>query len=225
LEVVRYSSRVLRDNLSRQRTTDTIDPDCDKAFTYFSNDPYKWIIPSAEGKYKEGIKSCRNFMERLEGGTAKFYPRSDNLMQLINQYVSLLGGVNTRLLNASRTLEPLGSEDNTRTSLGTSEGPKYVKVPWTKVDDNFYYAQGVGFALYHILKAMEIEFAPVVADKNAGVILSSIVESLKESYFEPLIITNGDKDGIFANHSNNLRVFLDDARQKSNSLISMLDVG
>ena len=55
LEVVRYNTRVLRDGLSRQRSTDAIDADCDKAFTSFSNDPLKWIFPSAEGKYQEGI--------------------------------------------------------------------------------------------------------------------------------------------------------------------------
>ena len=53
LEVVRYSTRVLRDNLSRQRTTDKIDTDCENAFTRFSNDPLRWIMPSAEGKYKK----------------------------------------------------------------------------------------------------------------------------------------------------------------------------
>ena len=48
LEVVRYSTHALRENLSRQRTTDKIDPDCDTAFTYFSNDPRRWMMPSAE---------------------------------------------------------------------------------------------------------------------------------------------------------------------------------
>ena len=39
LEVMRYCARVLRDKLSRQRTTDKIDRFADKAFTEFSNNP------------------------------------------------------------------------------------------------------------------------------------------------------------------------------------------
>ena len=105
--------------------------------------------------------------------------------------------------------------------FGTIKG----KVPWSKIDDNFYFAQGVGYALYHILRAIRVEFAAVLQDKNATVIMHDIIASLEEAYFEPVIITNGSKDGVFANHSNNLRVFLDDARQKGNSLIRMLDQG
>ncbi len=223
LEVVRYSTRILRDNISRQRTTDTIDSDCDQAFTSFSNDPYKWIIPSAEGKYSKGIEDLRSYSKRVEYGTARFYPRSDNLIQLMEQYVSLLGGINTRLLNASR--EQVISVGDQPENFQGGEEPKPQKIPWTKIDDNFYYAQGVGYAMYHMFKAIRIEFDEVLKDKNAQIIMDNIIDSLEESFFEPILITNGSKDGIFANHSNNLRVFLDDARQKSNSLIRMLDQG
>ncbi len=216
LEAIRYTARVSRDNLSRQRTTDKIDVDCDQAFTRFSNDPHKWMLPRAEGKYKDGVRSLRDYAARLESNEASFYPRSDNLIQLLEQYVSLLGGVNTRLLNASRR-------------GGTaSDGPGasgVQRVPWTKIDDNFYYAQGVGYALCHLFKAIRIEFVVVLKDKHADIIVNEIITSLEEAYFEPFVVTNGSKGGVFANHSNNLRVFLDDARQKTNSLVRMLDQG
>lgn len=224
LEVVRYNTRILRDGLSRQRTTDTIDSDCDKAFTSFSNDPYKWIFPSAEGKYKDGIKHLEKYARRLKYGNAVFYPRSDNLMQLLEQYASLLGGVNSRLLNASRTHVP-ESDNNSRFDQGEGRSLSFERIPWTKIDDNFYYAQGMGYALYHMFKAIQHDFSPVLKDKNADVILSEIIASLEETYFEPILVTNGSKNGIFANHSNNLRVFLDDARQKTNSLITILSQG
>lgn len=224
LETVRYTTRVLRDSLSRQRTTDAIDPDCDNAFTSFSNDPYKWIFPSAESRYKKGAEHIKKYCQRLKFGTATFYPRSDNLMQLLEQYVSLLGGVNTRLLNASRTLEP-GMDNATKFAAGAEKNPSFQKIPWRKIDDNFYYAQGMGYALLHLFKAIRIDFAAVLKDKNAEVIVDEIIASLSETYFEPLLVTNGGKDGILANHSNNLRVFLDDARQKTNSLITILSQG
>ncbi len=217
LEVVRYSARILRDNLSRQRTTDTIDADCDKAFTCFSNDPRKWIMPSAEGKYKEGITALHKYSQRIEFKTARFYPRSDNLIQLLEQYVSLLGGINTRLLNASRKHVVAGDD---RDNL-----PQSSPIPWHEIDDNFYYAQGVGYALYHMFQSLKGDFDQVLQDKNARVIAAAIIASLEETCFEPLIVTNGGKAGIFANHSSNLRVFLDDARQKTASLIRILDQG
>ncbi len=221
LEVVRYNTRVLRDGLSRQRTSDSIDADCDKAFTSFSNDPYKWIFPSAEGKYQEGIERLNSYQQRLLLGSAYFYPRSDNLIQLLEQYASLLGGVNTRLLNASRTAR----EARRDKSVATSDLPQYQRVPWLKIDDNFYFARGVGYGLLHMFKAVQIDFAQVLHDKNADIIMDEIIASLEETNFEPLLVTNGGKDGIFASHSSNLRVFLDDARQKINSLMTILAQG
>ncbi len=221
LEVVRYNSRVLRDALSRQRTSDSIDADCDKAFTSFSNDPYKWIFPSAEGKYGEGVERLSSYARRLSLGSAYFYPRSDNLIQLLEQYASLLGGVNTRLLNASRTR--LRGSDNTSAAAG--ELPQYQRVPWVKIDDNFYFARGVGYGLAHMFRALRIDFAPVLRDKNADTIMAEIIDSLEETNFEPALVTNGGKAGLLANHSSNLRVFLDDARQKINSLITILSQG
>jgi hypothetical protein len=224
LEVVRYSSRVLRDNLSRQRTTDKIDMDCDKAFTNFSNDPYKWIIPSAEGKYKKGVEDLQRFIKHLKIEEENFYPRSDNLIQLLEQYVSLLGGVNNRLLNASRKIDK--RVDRSASDNKDEHGKyRFQHVPWRKIDDNFYYAQGVGYAIYHMFKAVHLEFIDVLKDKNAEIIVDDIITSFEESYFEPVVVTNGSKAGLFANHSSNLRVFLDDARQKINSLIRMLDQG
>ena len=220
LEVVRYNTRVLRDGLSRQRSTDSIDPDCDKAFTSFSNDPLKWIFPSAEGKYQEGIDRLESFRLHLESGSAYFYPRSDNLIQLLEQYASLLGGVNTRLLNVSRTR--FSSPDNASTVSGM---PHYTRVPWLKIDDNFYFARGVGYGLYHMFKAVRIDFAQVLKDKNADIIMDEIIASLEETSFEPLVVTNGGKKGLFASHCSNLRVFLDDARQKINSLVNILTQG
>ena len=154
-------------------------------------------------------------------GSAYFYPRSDNLIQLLEQYASLLGGVNTRLLNASRTAR----EARRDKSAATSDLPQYQRVPWLKIDDNFYFARGVGYGLLHMFKAIQIDFAQVLHDKNADIIMDEIIASLEETNFEPLLVTNGGKDGIFASHSSNLRVFLDDARQKINSLMTILAQG
>jgi hypothetical protein len=98
-------------------------------------------------------------------------------------------------------------------------------VKWLAIDDNFYYAQGVAYAMLGMMEAVSIDFRSVLQDKNAEEITGLIVESLRESQFNPWIITNGSRDGILANHSNNLKAYLDDARQKMKSLVSILSQG
>ena len=225
LEVVRYNIRVLRDNLSRMRTTDKLDPFAEGAFTSLSNDPYKWLLPSAESKWKLGLKNLDSFYRDLLEGKSHFYPRADNLVELLGQYASLMGGANTRLINAPRDIDKsLAVEEQDREN---SEGPKMVDIdiPWYNIDDNFYYAQGVAYALYESFKAIRIDFIDILKDKNSVRLVDKILENLDRCRFEPLIVFNGDPESIFANHSLNLSGMFNDARQKVNSLIVALMQG
>lgn len=203
LQVLRHDSRVLRDNLTRQRTSDAVHKDTDLAYSAFANDPHKWAFPSAESAFGRGVAALKRFRKQLGTKDASFYPRADNLVQLLEPLVSELGAVTTVLLSA--------------------RNPE--KVGWMDVDDNFYFAQGVGYALLGTMQAVRQDFREVVTDKKATEIMDLIVDSLEASQFDPLIVTNGSKAGILASHSNNVRVYLDDARQKMNSLISILKQG
>ena len=78
-----------------------------------------------------------------------------------------------------------------------------VKTPWLEIDDVFYEARGAAWGLIHLLKAIEIDFEPVLRDKNALVSLRQIIrelEATQESIWSPVIL-NGSGFGIFANHS------------------------
>jgi len=224
LEVVRYNVRVLRDNLTRMRTTDKLDPYAEAAFTALSNDPYKWWFPSAESKWKLAYKKLDEFQKSLLRGQSNFYPRADNLVELLNQYASLMGGVNTRLIHAPRDVKQVLAVDG-----GESAGEKTkmvdVDIPWRKIDDNFYYAQGVAYALYESFRAIKVDFIDVLVDKNSLGLVDKILEDLDRCHFEPLFIFNGDPDSVFANHSLNLSGVFNDARQKVNSLIVALVQG
>lgn len=224
LEVVRYNVRIIRDNLSRMRTTDKLDPQAEAAFTFLSNDPHKFWFPSAESKWKKGYENLDAFYQNLTQGKSYFYPRADNLIELLSQYASLMGGANTRLILAPgdihRTLVmeelEMKSKDNEMIE---------VDIPWHKVDNNFYYAQGIAYTLYHSFKAIKADFEGVLIDKNSMKLVDQILENLKRCDFEPLIVFNGDPDSIFANHSLNLSGVFNDARQKINSLIVALEQG
>ncbi|MGE5842843.1 MAG: DUF2333 family protein [Deltaproteobacteria bacterium] len=224
LEVVRYNARVLRDNLSRMRTTDRLDPNAEAIFTNLSNDPLKWWFPSAESKWKLALEQLGAYNQSLFSGKAHFYPRADNLIELLNQYLSLMGGVNTRLINAPRDLKStLGVEEQKDRA---SPAPTVdIDIPWTQIDDNFYYAQGVAHALHESFRAIRVDFHEVLTDKNSVGLVDKILEILGRCHFEPLIIFNGDPDSIFANHSLNLSGIFNDARQKMNSLTVALMQG
>jgi hypothetical protein len=225
LEVVRYNVRVLRDNLSRMRTTDKLDPYAEGAFTALSNDPYKWWFPSAESKWRLAYRNLDDFYRNLLAGQSHFYPRADNLAELLNQYASLMGGVNTRLINAPRDLKKALSMEGHRGEGGVESGLVSIDIPWHEIDDNFYYGQGVAYALYESFRAIRIDFIDVLIDKNSLRLVDKILEDLSRCHFEPLIVFNGSPGSMFANHSLNLSGMFNDARQKINSLIVALKQG
>ncbi len=77
------------------------------------------------------------------------------------------------------------------------------KTSWFQLDNNFYEARGMSWALLHFLKAVEMDFADVLAKKNALVSLRQIIrelESTQEMVFSPMIL-NGSGFGMLANHS------------------------
>ena len=226
LEVVRYNIHVLRDNLSRMRTTDKIDSKVEETFTALSNDPHKWWFPSAESKWQDAYNDLEVYYQNLLAGVSHFYPRGDNLIELVDDYASLMGGVNTRLINApqrSGTVLPVDAGDKGNGKKGTQLVS--INIPWRQIDDNFYYAQGVAYALYESFRAIKIDFSRVLEEKNAMVLVDKILENLKRCYFEPWIVFNGSAQSIFANHSLNLSGVFNDARQKINSLAVALRQG
>ena len=222
LEAVRYTTRVLRDKLSRLRTTDKIDADAEAAFTLFSNDPFKWILPSAESKFGGGVKALIRYRDRLKAGQADFYARADNLNELLDQYVSLLGGITTRLSNAPRHNEMILSEETAGDEY--TEGEKFVrvKVPWLQIDDNFYYAQGVAYGLRQMMLAVRHDFKHILEVKKATELVERIIHSLDQTQFEPIVVLNGDLGSVFSNHSVQLQSLLEDSRQKLGSLQDMI---
>ncbi|MCF8032263.1 MAG: DUF2333 family protein [Desulfarculaceae bacterium] len=223
LEVLRYCTRVLRDKLSRQRTTDKIDRHADRAFTDFSNNPHLWIFPAAESKLADGVKSLGLYRQGLVRGTSHFYARADNLIELLDQFTSLLGGVDTRLANAPRDATERLSEETAGDSTQQGERRMRVAVPWSQIDDNFYFGRGVAYAMYEVMLAVRWEFRDVIEIKRSSELMDTIVEELRLAHFEPLVVLNGSRDSIFANHSLKLMATLENVRQKMINLQQMLE--
>ncbi len=222
LEALRYAVRVLRDNLSRLRTTDKIDENIDQVYILFSNDPHKWIFPSAESKYKAGVQQLKAYQDRLREGNANFFPRADNLIELLAQLNSLLGGVNTRLANAPRDRGEILTEETAGDPYIEGEKTVTIQIPWTAIDDNFYYARGVAYGMRQLLTAVRSDFTEILEIKKATELLDQTIRLLNQSQFEPILILNGSRGSVWANHSLQMLATLSDVRQKMRSLESML---
>lgn len=222
LEMMRYTSRSMRDSLFRLGSSEAMDPDCVAAFTLLSNDPTKWLFPSAESRYKEALGKFKSLRNRLLGAETTFYPRYDNLQDLIHQYMSLLGDINNRLANApnNQRARRMLAGGSTKAQAGEQFGT--VKVPWSEIDDNFYYAQGSAYVLRQMMVAIKYDFAKTLEDRNAVQQVDNIIAVLDQCQFEPLMVLNGDIGSITANHSMELHSLLENTRQRLRNLEEML---
>jgi Uncharacterized protein conserved in bacteria len=227
LEMMRYTVRTMRDNLARFGSADAMNQECDQAFTLLSINAKKWMFPRAESEYKKALDALRVYRQKLAAGEAGFSPREDNLKELLQQYVSLLGAINNRLANAPGSQRAKGGQPTAAESAAdpaASQVEQYgaVDVPWHQIDDNFYYAQGAAYVLRQMLAAIKYDFSVILDSKNAGPQVDNIIAVLDQCQFEPLIVLNGDIGSITANHSMELHSLLENARQRIRNLSEML---
>ncbi len=205
---LRLLSTAMREDFSRSQAQSVEDVDLSKAQPYFASQNDSWIVPSSESQYKNGNELVASYLKRLADPaqpSAQFYTRADNLDAYLARVSSQLGSLSQRLsasVTHDRENTDLANDPNATQSTPT--GPSVqVRTPWTKIDDNFYEARGQAYALLHILKAIEIDFEPVLKNKNAGASVRQIIRELEETQnniWSPMIL-NGSGFGLLANHS------------------------
>ena len=205
---VRDLTRALRKDFARSQSQSAEDADLAKAEPRFNFDNKSWMLPSSESEYQEGINSLSRYQARLSDpnqSSAQFYARADNL----NNW---LGDVATRLGSLSQRLSASVGRVKLNTALKTESvipgqvpqvDEEIVETPWLQIDDVFYEARGQAWALSHLLRAIEVDFADVLAKKNATVSVRQIIRELEASQqrvWSPMIL-NGSGFGVLANHS------------------------
>lgn len=208
LQQIRDLAKTLRNDYSRSQTQSIPDPDLELAEPKFNVDSDAWMFPSAEGEYKKGAESVRKYLQRLQDTStqdAQFYARADNLNEWLSLVEKRLGALSLRLSQARpqiRVNTDLAGDANAKQSTQTAS-EVVASTSWFDIDDNFYEARGTAWALIHFLRAAEIDFRPVLEDKNAIPTLRQIIrelESTQQSVDSPMIL-NGSGMGMFANHS------------------------
>ncbi|AMB87307.1 hypothetical protein AWM79_19215 [Pseudomonas agarici] len=205
---VRDLTRALRKDFARSQSQSAEDADLAKAEPRFNFDNKSWMLPSSESEYQEGIKSLTRYQARLSDpnqNNALFYARADNLNNWLGDVATRLGSLSQRL-SASVGRVKLNTALKTE-SVIPGQAPQVdeevVETPWLQIDNVFYEARGQAWALSHLLRAIEVDFADVLAKKNATVSVRQIIRELEasqEPVWSPMIL-NGGGFGILANHS------------------------
>ncbi|QBQ56083.1 DUF2333 family protein [Nitrosococcus wardiae] len=200
--------RAMRNDFSRSQTQSIEDKDLQVADPQFNFDSEAWIVPSSEGQYRKGIKALLDYEKRLSDNNradGQFFVRADNLSSYLEVVEKRLGDTVQRLasavghtqLNVNLAGEPRGR------SAKPEPREIRVKTSWWKIDDVFYEARGTAWALGHFLRALRMDFEPILQNKNAEVSLEQVIRGLEnsqETIWSPLIL-NGDGFGTLANHS------------------------
>ncbi|WP_298773247.1 DUF2333 family protein [uncultured Shewanella sp.] len=208
LEQARDLALVMRKEFSRSQSQSAADKDLLAAQSKLNIEHTSWLVPSAEGEYKQSVKLLKLYRARLadpNSPNAQFFARADNLNEWLKEVQKRLGSLSQRL-SASVGQERLNTDlagDLTAKQSTPNANIEMVKTSWWKIDDVFYETRGASWALLNFMKAVEIDFADVLEKKNARVSLRQIIRELEETQqtvWSPIVL-NGSGFGLMANHS------------------------
>jgi hypothetical protein len=202
-----------------------------KSGGYLSNDvmpPSIWMdnIPNWEFGV---LVQIRDFSRALRNDISQFYARADNLAEWLAIVEKRLGSLSQRLsasVGQTRINTDLAGEP---AAIQSTPAPAeiIIKTPWTQIDDIFYETRGTSWALIHLLKAVEHDFADILIKKNALVSLRQIIrelEATQEAIWSPVIL-NGSGFGFMANHSLVMASYISRANAAIIDLRSLLSQG
>jgi hypothetical protein len=201
IQAVRESVRVFKDHLTKVSSNE-FDPNLVEADTAFRNDARKLWLPSAEGKFRDGVRHLRAYIDGLKSTPPRSRPinqRNIELIRLFQAWSDLLGDAHANLYRHPESF-------------------------W-RTDDDFYHAQGFAHVMRYLVQAVgreyqhEFETKPVIRtlfDEVTAALAAAAV-------LKPLIVLDGRPDGVFANHRRNLDAYITEARQKMYSIREELE--
>jgi hypothetical protein len=204
---VRETTRVFKDHLTKVSSNE-YDPNLVIADTDFRNDAQKWILPSAESKYRDGLRHLHLYVAGLHANpetSRELNQRNVELVRLIQAWGDMLGDAHANLY---RTRKDDGSAVHA----------------WD-VDDYFYHAQGYAAVMFYMMQAVKREYHQALTTKPVlAQLFDEAIDPLgKAAMMKPLIVLDGSPDGVFANHRRNLDAYISEARQKMYSIREELE--
>jgi hypothetical protein len=204
---VRETTRIFKDHMTKV-SANAYDPNLVIADTDFRNDAAKWMLPSAEFKYRDGVRRLRLYVAGLHTNlptSRELNQRNVELVRLFQSWGDMLGDAHANLY---RTRKDDGSAVHS----------------WD-VDDYFYHAQGYAAVMYYMMQAVKREYHQALTTKPVlAQLFDETIEALgKAAMLKPLIVLDDSSDGIFANHRRNLDAYISEARQKMYSIREELE--
>lgn len=232
IQAARDLALVIRNDYSRSQSQSSEDVDVAIAYPKIHFDTNSWILPPTERRYREGIEGFARYRDRiaaLEQPEARFFARADNLRVWLETVEKRLGSMSRRLGNS--VVSDVINTDLAGDAAAEANAPlgdrEPVRTPWLKIDDVFFEARGTAWALVHFFRAVELDFAQVLDDKNASASIRQIIRELEAS-LHPLrspIVLNGGGFGLTANHSLVMANYLARANAAVINLRELLDQG
>ena len=229
---IRDYARALRNDISRSQSQSLEDPDLAIAEPQFNFNSESWMFPPTENEYRKAITALESYRTRLsntEQDDAQFYARADNLAAWLAIVEKRLGSLSQRLSASVGQIrintDLAGDPDANQSTAAPSE--LITQTPWNQIDDIFYETRGSAWALIHLLKAAEYDFADILIKKNALVSLRQIIRELEasqEAIWSPVIL-NGSGFGLMANHSLVMASYISRANAAIIDLRSLLSQG
>ncbi|MBB1316177.1 DUF2333 family protein [Shewanella sp. SR43-4] len=232
LEQVRDLALIMRKEFSRSQSQSSADSDLLAAHSKLNIDNTSWLVPSAEGEYRDAIKLLKLYRAKIsdaDNNNAQFYARADNLNEWLKEVQKRLGSMSQNLsasVGQERLNTDLAGDISARQStpgLTSNE----VKTSWWKIDDVFYESRGSAWALLNFMRAIEVDFADVLEKKNAEVSLRQIIrelEATQQTVWSPLVL-NGNGFGLVANHSLVMANYISRANAAVIDLTNLLSQG
>jgi hypothetical protein len=204
---VRETTRVFKDHLTKVSSNE-YDPNLVIADTDFRNDAQKWMLPSAESKYRDAVQHLHMYVAGLHATpetSRELNQRNVELVRLLQSWGDMLGDAHANLY---RTRKDDGSTVHS----------------W-EVDDYFYHAQGCAHVMFYMMQAVKREYHQSLTTKPVlAQLFDETIDALgKAAVLKPLIVLDGSPDGIFANHRRNLDTYISEARQKLYSIREELE--
>ena len=200
LEAGRYTAKTLKESLTRLGDDDAYDPNLVEAVDLLMSRSDKFWFPSSESQYEEAIENLQEFLNNLRQGKNHFYYRTETLRALMASYKDLLHNCQENLIKV--------------------EEPDGTGVSHFRADNYFYYCQGVAHVMHEMLRTVRVDFVEQLQTIDAVALMNKIVEDLERATESaPWLITNGDDDGILANHRYNLAAPISSALHNMSTIL------
>jgi hypothetical protein len=186
-------------NLAKYGQVDAENKDLKEAReTYFAFTADSWWFPSSEDQYEKGIKLLKKYEADLVRGDSKaiFNLRTDDMYNML-----------TFIISKQFLDQPLGL-------LVQSND----EVPYTELDDQIYYTQGVILVLRDVLRTF-VHLYPEIQEKGGKENINIAFREMDQiCTFDPLIVLRGKHDSIMADHRGKMAKYLISVRERINDL-------